>query len=447
MRRQILPIVLVVVFVMATGASAAPNASAPGHLVPEFETLPTINGQAVQGANLTATAGTSKGPSSDYSFQWVRCNATGAACAAIARATLQTYALTAADVSTTLRVAVTATNKNGSTVATSDASPVVATLTASSPGTTTTSGTSTSSSTTTTTTATTTTTTTTTTPTTTTISPPPSGTILERKTWEEGVVDSTGWGHQCGDNTSDSITRGTVTIDGSIFDSGAKSGRFDVPASSGKQACQMITAPFRKVNEERSDYYSFALRASGIPPQFVHENLYDLNYYGLNAMPYGVAVSYTGGLILMLNTGYCTPETGCEHYSGYDNYSGYRGRGAFVDGPYYLVPPGQFVLNQWYEGIVHVYNTVNNTGVVEAWIRPKGGTFTKVVDKHGGFPTLQWGYSINAQRWYTPNQIAGLDSVDKWGLYRNGGVPYSATVWNDNFCRATTFSAAASCFS
>jgi len=73
-----------------------------------------------------AAAGTWTGPDRDYEFQWVRCDSSGASCALTAAATEQTYMLIAADVGFTLRVVVTATNKNGSTVATSEPTSVIA---------------------------------------------------------------------------------------------------------------------------------------------------------------------------------------------------------------------------------------------------------------------------------------------------------------------------------
>ena len=52
-------------------------------------------------------------------YAWSRCDATGAACAAIAGATAKTYVLAAADVDKTLRLAVTAKNALGSQTQTS----------------------------------------------------------------------------------------------------------------------------------------------------------------------------------------------------------------------------------------------------------------------------------------------------------------------------------------
>ena len=50
---------------------------------------------------------------STYAYQWQRCDAAGATASTIAGATGTTYTLTAADVGSTIRVVVTATNAGG----------------------------------------------------------------------------------------------------------------------------------------------------------------------------------------------------------------------------------------------------------------------------------------------------------------------------------------------
>ena len=73
---------------------------------------------------LTATQGTWKGtPTISHAYAWQRCSA--GVCAAIAGATDTTYRLAAADVGTTVRVAVTATNAGGATTTPSTATATV----------------------------------------------------------------------------------------------------------------------------------------------------------------------------------------------------------------------------------------------------------------------------------------------------------------------------------
>jgi hypothetical protein len=60
-----------------------------------------------------------------YTHQWRRCNTSGSSCSNVSGATGASYALTSADVGSTIRVRVTATNEAGSAWADSAATPVV----------------------------------------------------------------------------------------------------------------------------------------------------------------------------------------------------------------------------------------------------------------------------------------------------------------------------------
>jgi hypothetical protein len=114
-------VILATLFILTSSASAG----GPGQSAAAVLTVPTISGKAIEGQTLSATTGTWSGPSPTYAFQWLRCNTSGALCSAIVGATKNTLVLTAAQVGATIRVTVVATNKNGSAVATSQATPVV----------------------------------------------------------------------------------------------------------------------------------------------------------------------------------------------------------------------------------------------------------------------------------------------------------------------------------
>jgi hypothetical protein len=88
---------------------------------------PSITGTAQDGQELTAVRGVWPGDADNsYSYQWIRCDAGGAACADIAGAGGQTYTAGAGDVGFTLRVRVTAANAAvPTTSATSDPTAVV----------------------------------------------------------------------------------------------------------------------------------------------------------------------------------------------------------------------------------------------------------------------------------------------------------------------------------
>jgi len=96
--------------------------TAPGSVV-----VPTITGTARDGQTLTSSDGFWSGTEPlTYTFQWRRCDGSGSNCADIGGANASTYALTSADVGSTITVQVTATNSVGSASASAVVTPVVA---------------------------------------------------------------------------------------------------------------------------------------------------------------------------------------------------------------------------------------------------------------------------------------------------------------------------------
>jgi hypothetical protein len=94
--------------------------SAPSATPPVNTGLPSVSGSAVEGQTLTASVGSWSGnPAPSFAFKWQRCSSVGAGCVPISGAGNATYALVAADVGSTIEVAVTATNASGSAQANS----------------------------------------------------------------------------------------------------------------------------------------------------------------------------------------------------------------------------------------------------------------------------------------------------------------------------------------
>jgi hypothetical protein len=120
---------LVVAVTASNSAGSASVESSPTAAVtapPASTSPPTISGSATQGQVLSASAGSWSGyPEPSYTYQWQRCDQNGLNCNAIGEANSSTYTLGAADVSSTIVVAVTATNSAGSAQASSAASAVV----------------------------------------------------------------------------------------------------------------------------------------------------------------------------------------------------------------------------------------------------------------------------------------------------------------------------------
>lgn len=82
---------------------------------PVNRSAPTIEGNAVVGETLSTGNGVWQGNPTSFTYQWLRCDAKGAACASIPGATSRTYAVTKTDVGRTVVVLVTAKNADGST--------------------------------------------------------------------------------------------------------------------------------------------------------------------------------------------------------------------------------------------------------------------------------------------------------------------------------------------
>src|SRR6266508_5871514 len=93
---------------------------------PVNQALPTISGTPQEGKPLSAAAGTWSGTAPiSYAYQWQRCDAAGGGCVQLPSATTTTYTPTGAEVGSTLRVVVTASNSAGSSGAGSEPTPLV----------------------------------------------------------------------------------------------------------------------------------------------------------------------------------------------------------------------------------------------------------------------------------------------------------------------------------
>jgi len=108
----------------STASNATDVIAAIGSPIPTSR--PTISGTTQAGQTLTATPGPWTGSGAiSFGYQWLRCDQNGANCATITGATAPTYLLVSADVGSTVRVRVTATDSAGSTLDYSLASGLV----------------------------------------------------------------------------------------------------------------------------------------------------------------------------------------------------------------------------------------------------------------------------------------------------------------------------------
>jgi hypothetical protein len=115
-------------------AAFATASGAADMAVPVNQSPPTLVGAAVEGVVLSAHHGRWQSDSSvSLAYQWRRCLADGTTCADIPGATDRIYTPGTADVGRTLRVNETATNRDGSALATSAATRPVTALQAAGP--------------------------------------------------------------------------------------------------------------------------------------------------------------------------------------------------------------------------------------------------------------------------------------------------------------------------
>jgi hypothetical protein len=122
----LLVLALALIFALPGRGVAGNGKGGPVKAAPTSKAPPTISGSAVVGQTLTASTGSWSGPVSSYAYQWLRCDAFGNSCSSVAGATSASYSPLAADVGSTLRVSVAASNRYGSSVATSSPTSAVA---------------------------------------------------------------------------------------------------------------------------------------------------------------------------------------------------------------------------------------------------------------------------------------------------------------------------------
>jgi hypothetical protein len=110
---------------VAPAPPLTPPVEEPQPAAPANTVLPLVSGSAVEGRTLSASTGTWTGSPTSYAYQWQDCNSAGASCVSVSGAISPSYKLAASDVGHTVRVAVTASDADGSTPASSGATATV----------------------------------------------------------------------------------------------------------------------------------------------------------------------------------------------------------------------------------------------------------------------------------------------------------------------------------
>jgi hypothetical protein len=256
-------------------------------------------------------------------------------------------------------------------------------------------------------------------------------------------------GAQCANtgvpSTSESV-RGTLFAVQDVVANGSYSARVDLPAASTLAACEALhprplgTGHGFPPNEE---WYSSSIR---LPSNYTARgwglSLVQFNFQNIWGSPLALhghgpettAPSEPNQVRLVGQAGLCRPVgtpfppgPGCEWSSA---------KGGNVP-PMRIIPPARFALGVWHDILVHVvWTTDASKGLIEGFHRQRGGQWAQTVAPLTHKPTVQWteGRSLH------PSE----DTLDKIGAYR-ASHPTALSVWHDNFCVATTRSAAESC--
>jgi hypothetical protein len=110
----------------STASSAATGVVSGPATPPVNSSPPVVSGLAQEGQVLSASSGSWSGTAPiSYAYQWRRCDGGGANCVDITGATGSSYTVVSADVGSTLRVRVTASNGAGNATMDSDATAAI----------------------------------------------------------------------------------------------------------------------------------------------------------------------------------------------------------------------------------------------------------------------------------------------------------------------------------
>ena len=452
MRRRI-PLIIVFVLIILASTSAQAKSNPPGQSPPSDVSLPTVTGVNAATQPLNGNSGTWSGPAPTYAYQWSRCNASGANCVSIAGATATIYMVASSDVGSTIRLVVVATNKNGATVAVSNPTPAITSL--SQPATTSTSQSSTTSTTTTptttstptqttpstTTVATSTTvpttttffTTTSTTTTTTTTTPSPVGKLFWSAGFESGDFREFGGVHTglptWGDSSATVVQQGSIVHglnnDGLWVAAAPHTGNYaaallvDGPAtatgSAGGQRAELTSGYYDVPGTER--WYGISVYIPSTPNR---------NASG-GAIMYDNAVWETGwGTSLSLKTTDAVGDGGTPNSFEIANGAATSGQMNGWSSAYYRIAP--IAYDQWVNFTIHVYWATDSTGYFEVYENGKLMTLTG-----DSVPSFS-GTRVNGPNYGVSNQM-----VSEFDWYR-GPSDLPSLLYLDNLKIGDTFS-------
>lgn len=250
--------------------------------------------------------------------------------------------------------------------------------------------------------------------------------------WETGTRSQ--WGAaQCANTgvAPGAFKRGTLNIVTDVVAQGKYAARIDLPPGEPASACEVFQGRTEALGTD--DWYALEVR---FPPDWREPAsapwglaIAQFDYERVAGPPVGL-FAHADHVNLNIAAGFCN-NGACQYNTGNDDHGNQGTLGYTLR----ITPVGTQLAGTWQQFIVHVHHAADSSGVVQGWWRPRGGSWTKTID-WGGYPTVQW----------TSTQPVDTNygTADKIGGYR-GTSSFPISIWQDGFCRATSFSAAESC--
>jgi Polysaccharide lyase len=262
------------------------------------------------------------------------------------------------------------------------------------------------------------------------------GAVVFSGDFETGDPSQWTWGAQCANGgvpSSGSFARGTIIVQSETVAQGRYGARFDLPAATTANACEVLRQRTLDLDEE---WYALEFRLpldwQEPSPTGWGMEIAQLNFQNIWGPPVGL-YAHADGVRLILSSGLCRPAgTPYPPGPGCTNNSGPGGNLA----PMYVIPTAP-ELGVWHQVLVHVKWAKDNSGLLQVFHRKRGESAWEQQVTLSGKPTVQWTTTL-------PPDPANW-TADKIGAYR-GQSTAPLSVWHDNFCIATTRALAESCF-
>jgi Polysaccharide lyase len=226
---------------------------------------------------------------------------------------------------------------------------------------------------------------------------------------------------------------GTVNIVQDIVAQGKYAARFDLPAGSPASKCEVLRSRTEALGTD--DWYAlevyFPSNWREPSSDFWGLLFAQFDYERLTGPPVGL-YAHADHVNVGVESGLCSQAYGCEYNTGNDAGPNNQGTLGYT---LRIVPLGTRLAGTWQQFVVHVHHAADSSGLVQGWWRPRGGTWAQTVN-WGGYPTVQWSSTQPVDTNY--------GTVDKIGAYRAAST-FPISIWQDGFCIANSFAAAAGC--